>query len=161
MKLLITFIILNIINIISQVTRNLTTVKCGKFVAALASAVSYGMNSIIIVYTVCDLPLAVKVAVVMSTTFIGVLFVKWLEEKLDKDRLWKIEATFTPSYDGEAYDIKTAFAGWGIPCNYIEIGRYVIVNCYCHSKEEARRAKQVIADLGGKMFFSEGKRALH
>ena len=56
-KLLILFIALNIVNVIIQTVKSLATVKCGKTVAAIVNAVAYGLYTVVVVYTVCDLPL--------------------------------------------------------------------------------------------------------
>ena len=79
-NLLFTFIILNIINVIIQTIKSIATVKCKKTIAAIVNAVAYGLYTVVVVYTVCDLPLICKVAVVALCNLIGVFFVKWLEE---------------------------------------------------------------------------------
>ena len=60
-KLFIIFIVANILNVILQTVKSLATVKCGKGSAALINAVSYGFYTYVIVLTVCDLPLWLKV----------------------------------------------------------------------------------------------------
>ena len=54
MNLLITFIILNIINVVIQTIKSLATVKCGKGVAAIVNAVAFGLYTIVTVYMLCD-----------------------------------------------------------------------------------------------------------
>ena len=97
-KLFITFVILNIVNVIIQTIKSLATVKCGKTVASIVNAVAYGLYTVVVVYTVCDLPLWLKVVVVGVANLIGVYVVKLIEEKSRKDKLWKIEATFEKEY---------------------------------------------------------------
>ena len=53
-KLFITFVILNIVNVIIQTVKSLATVKCGKTVASIVNAVAYGLYTVVVVYTVCD-----------------------------------------------------------------------------------------------------------
>ena len=55
MKLLILFIALNIINVILQTVRSICTIKCSKLVASLVNALTYGLYTIVLVYTMCDL----------------------------------------------------------------------------------------------------------
>ena len=62
-KLFITFVILNIVNVIIQTVKSLATVKCGKTVASIVNAIAYGLYTVVVVYTVCDLPLWLKVVV--------------------------------------------------------------------------------------------------
>ena len=94
MSLLTTFILLNILNVIIQTVKSLATVKCGKTVAALVNAVAYGLYTIVVVYMMCDLNLYVKAGIIALCNLVGVWVVKFIEEKLRKDKLWKIEATF-------------------------------------------------------------------
>ena len=79
MKLLILFIVLNVANVIIQTVKSIATIKCGKTVAALVNAVAYGLYTVVVVYTVCDLNLWVKVLVVAVANLIGVYVVKWIE----------------------------------------------------------------------------------
>ena len=80
-ELLIVFIVLNIVNVVIQTVKSLATVKCGKTVAAIVNAVAYGLYTVVVVYTVCDLPLWLKVVVVGVANLIGVYVVKYFEEK--------------------------------------------------------------------------------
>lgn len=93
MKLLITFIILNIVNVILQTVKSIATLKCGKTVAALVNAVAFGLYTIVVVYINCELALWVKALVVALCNLIGVYIVKYFEEKARKDKVWRIEIT--------------------------------------------------------------------
>ena len=55
MKLLITFIILNTLNVIIQTIKSIATVKCKKFTAAIINAVAYGLYIVVTVYMLCEL----------------------------------------------------------------------------------------------------------
>ena len=50
MKLLIIFIVLNIVNVIVQTFKSLATVKCGKTVASVVNAVAFGIYTVVLVY---------------------------------------------------------------------------------------------------------------
>ena len=92
-KLLITFIVLNILNVIIQTVKSIATIKCGKTLAAVINAVAYGLYTIVTVYMLCELDLWLKALIVAVANLIGVYVVKLLEEKSRKDKLWKVEAT--------------------------------------------------------------------
>ena len=151
MNLLILFIVLNVVNVIIQTIKSLCTIKCGKVVAALVNALAYGLYTIVLVYTVCDLPLYVKVAVVALANFIGVFTVKYIEEKMRKDRLWKIEATFKNRHILD--DLKEI----EVPHNYIDANKYYIVNFYCSTQKDSALVKEFIVNNGGKYFATETK----
>lgn len=151
MNLLGLFITLNVINVILQTVRSIATVKCGKMAAALVNALSYGLYTIVIVYTNCSLALWAKVVVVAACNMVGVYVVKLIEEKLRKDKLWKIEATF---YTKNLPDIdKTT-----VPHSYVKLNeKHTIFNFYCVSQKESSEIKQLITKYNGKYFASETK----
>lgn len=152
MKLLVFFIVLNIINVILQTVKSLVTMKGGKWTAAVGNAIAYGVYTVLLVYMTCDLSLWAKVIVVGGCNLVGVFIVKWLEEKMRKDRLWKVEATF-PMKCKEAVE----FSARQIPHNYIEIGSHVIFNFYCSTQEESAKVRSIIHRYDGKYFASEAK----
>ena len=153
-ELLIIFIALNIVNVVIQTVKSLATVKCGKTVAAIVNAVAYGLYTVVVVYTVCDLPLWLKVVVVGACNLVGVFCVKWGEEKARKDKLWKVEATVKPV---EAHEIKTFCKVNGVPFSYIDIEKYVIFNFYCATQKESALIKDVLNEHNAKYFVSESK----
>lgn len=154
-SLFITFIILNVANVIIQTVKSLCTVKCDKWVAAIANAIAYGLYTVVLVYMTCDLPLTVKACVVALCNLVGVYIVKWLEEKARRDKLWKVEATFKKSDNWELalFQLKE----YGIPVNYIDVEKYVIVNCYCVTKDLSEQTKHILERTGAKYFVSESK----
>lgn len=152
MKLFLVFVILNIANVIIQTVKSLATVKCGKILAALTNAIAYGLYTVVIVYTVCDLPLATKAVVVALANLVGVYVVKYLEEKMRKDKLWKVEATFSTNDD-----LLNALETIHIPHSIIDATTHYIVNFYCATQEQSRAVKGFIDIYDGKYFVSESK----
>ena len=154
-KLFIIFIVSNILNVILQTVKSLATVKCGKGAAALINAVSYGFYTYVIVLTVCDLPLWLKVLVVGLCNLVGVFVVKWGEEKARKDKLWKVEATVNQPYAESLIDELKYVE---LPFNYIEgVGKYVLFNIYCATQAESAKAKAILDAHKAKYFVSESK----
>lgn len=154
MELLLIFIALNIVNVILQTVKSLATVKCGKVAAAIVNAVAYGLYTIVLVYTMCDLPLMWKASIVALCNFIGVYVVKLIEEKARKDKLWKVEMTLPPEH---AEKVHTMLQLVGIPHNYINIEKYVLFNCYCATQAESARVRTIANDFEAKYFVSESK----
>ena len=154
-KLLILFITLNVVNVIIQTVKSIATIKCGKTLAALINAIAYGLYTVVVVYTVCELPLWLKVVVVGVANLIGVYVVKFFEEKSRKDRLWKIEATI---YEPYTESLHKALKYANIPHNYIEkVGKYSIFNVYCETQSESKQAKVILDYHKAKYFVSESK----
>ena len=153
-NLLLTFIILNILNVIIQTVKSIATVKCGKTVAAFVNAVAYGLYTVVTVYMMCELSLGLKALIVALCNLIGVYVVKWAEEKARKDKLWKVEATIhEPDWNDCIINLKSS----NIPFNYIDIDKYIIINCYCATQAESAIVKGILDKYHAKYFVSESK----
>ena len=152
-NLLITFIVLNIVNVVIQTIKSLCTINGGKIVASVANAIAYGFYTIVIIYMVCDLPLAQKVIIVAVCNFIGVFFVKMLEEKSRKEKLWKVEVTIPTEYNEEVH-----YKLSHVPHSYLVItDKNTLFNFYCGTKEETKEVKKLIDNYHAKYFVSESK----
>ena len=154
MKLLILFIIMNVLNVIIQTVKSICTIKCGKAVAAIVNAVAYGLYTYIVVLTMCDLPLLAKCLIVAGCNFVGVWVVKHFEEKARKDKLWKVEATIPVEV---AEKVKHDLRANCLPHNYIDIEKYYLFNVYCENQEQSKVAKVVLDYYNAKYFVSESK----
>lgn len=153
-ELLVIFIVLNAINVVIQTIKSLCTINSGKTVAALVNALAYGFYTVVVIYMVCDLPLMWKVLIVGACNFVGVFLVKLVEEKMRKDKLWKVEATVKPT---EAEAIKSFCKSFDVPFSYIDIEKYVIFNFYCATQKESALIKDVLNNHNAKYFVSESK----
>lgn len=155
LELLIVFVVLNIVNVVIQTVKSIATIKCGKTAAAIVNAIAYGLYTVVVVYTVCELPLWFKVAVVAIANLVGVYVVKLFEEKSRKDKLWKVEATvFEPYTDSLHIDLNKA----DIPHNFIaNVGKYSVFNLYCATQNESKKAKEILDYHKAKYFVSEAK----
>mgnify|MGYP006967177809 CR=1 FL=1 len=155
MKLLILFVVMNIVNVVIQTIKSIATIKCGKTAAAIVNAVAYGLYTYIVVLTMCDLPLLAKCLIVAGANFVGVYVVKFFEEKARKDKLWKVEATVPfERYESLDYDLTNHF----IEHNYILLGeKYAVFNIYCPTQEQSKFAKKILDGHKAKYFVSESK----
>ena len=155
MKLLILFVVMNIINVVIQTIKSIATIKCGKMGASVVNALAYGLYTYIVVLTMCDLPLLWKCLIVAGCNFIGVFAVKWFEEKARKDKLWKVEATV---YEPYTFTLHKDLTNAGLPHNYIEgVGKYSIFNIYCETQRDSKKAKEILDFNKAKYFVSESK----
>ena len=159
MNLLILFIALNIVNVIMQTIKSIATVKGGKMLASVVNAITYGLYTVVIIYTVCDLPLWQKVAIVALANFLGVYVVKYLEEKLRKDKLWKIEFT-CPCEHTEA--ISKLLLNTHIPFSIVNTqsltaknNQYDIFCTYCATQVQSKAVAKVAQQYNCKSFVTE------
>ena len=153
-ELLVVFIVLNIVNVIIQTVKSIATIKCGKGMASVVNAIAYGLYTVVVVYTVCDLPLWLKVVVVGVCNLVGVFCVKWGEEKARKDKLWKVEATVKPC---EFEAIKTYCEVADLPFSYIDIDKYILFNFYCATQKESAIVRDLLDKHNAKYFVAESK----
>ena len=155
MKLLVLFIVMNIINVVIQTIKSIATIKCGKTTAAIVNACAYGLYTYIVVLTMCDLPLLWKCLIVAGANFVGVYVVKLIEEKARKDKLWKVEATVPTNM---VTPLHLALKRCDIAHNYIEgVGQYTIFNIYCPTQADSIEVRKVLESKNAKYFVSESK----
>lgn len=153
LKLFILFTVLNIINVVLQTVKSIVTITAGKWTSAFVNAIAYGLYQVILVYSVCELPLWQKVLVVALANFVGVFIVKYFEEKGQKEKLWKIELTIPTKY---RYVVDTSLNA--IPHSYMVItDKHTLFNIYCDTKEQSKIVKDIATRYDGKTFATETK----
>ena len=159
MKLLITFIVLNVLNVIIQTVKSIATIKCGKSVAAIVNAVAYGLYTVVIVYTVCDLPLWAKVLVVAVANLIGVFVVKLLEEKSRKDKLWKIEVSIkeieNTKFRAELFANKLPHSSFALADS-----DYFKYDIYAATQKESAEVREILKKYETAKYFVTESKAL-
>lgn len=155
MNTIIIFTVLTIINVIFSTIKSIVTIKSGKLLASIISAGYYGYYNIILIYTVADFPLWQKILVTFFCNLVGVFMVKFIEEKTEKEKLWKIEATILKNEKWESA-VKT-LKEKNIPCMYIYLDKYVLLNCYCSTKEQSSIVKKELKKYNAKYFAIENK----
>ena len=155
MKFLLVFLFLSIINVIFSTVRSITTIKSGKVIASLVSGGYFAFYNIMLIYTVADFPMWVKCAITFACNLVGVWFVKWLEEKMRKDKLWKVEVT-VPNEQVEQLLID---------CNYYKIEhfsywdayKYTVFKFYCATQKESANVRDLLKSYDVKYFVTESK----
>ena len=153
-ELLITFIILSIVNVILQTIKSIATMKCGKTLAAIVNAVAFGLYTVVLVYTNCDLPLYLKAIIVALCNLVGVWIVKYFEEKARKDKLWKIEVTIPAE---QAPQMIADCEYYNLTYNYVDIRKWYLFNFYCPTKKDSSNVKHLRKSYDAKYFVSASK----
>lgn len=150
---LLLFIICTFANVVLSTIKSVMTIKGGKVSAAIWNALAFGLYSYIVVLT-ATAPISTlgKVLVTVGCNLVGVYGVKLLEEKLRKDRLWKVEMTVRQENALKMHNDLTAA---NIPNNYHYAGKHAIFSCYCATKNDTENAVTIGASYGAKYFASE------
>lgn len=116
------------------------------------NAIAYGFYNYIIILTMCELPMLTKCVVVGLCNLVGVYVVKAIEEKRNKDKLWKIELAVI-------YNVKMVqdLEKTGIPYNYIPTANdeYTIFNIFCKTKAQTAEIERIAKIYKCKAFISE------
>lgn len=155
MKLLIIYIVLNIVNVLIQTIKSITTIKGGKAVASITNAVAYGLYTVVVVYMMCDLPLWLKAVIIGLCNLVGVYIVKAIEEKKRKDKVWKIEVTTKSLNVPVIVDLLNAK---NISYNYVDIkNNETIFNIYANTQKDSAEVKNIIDQFEVKYFVTETK----
>lgn len=154
MKLLIIFVILSIVNVIFSTIRSLTTIKSGKTIASLVSGGYFAFYNIVLIYTVMDFPMWQKCVITFTCNVIGVWIVKLVEEKMRKDKMWKVEVTIPTKYcDAVDFDLVS------IPHSYIKISeKHTLFNFYCETQEDTKKVTDICKQYNAKFFASESQK---
>lgn len=155
MRLIVIFSVLTIVNVVFSTIKSIVTINGSKTAASIVSALYYGYYNIVIIYTVADFPLWQKIVVTFVANLVGVWFVKWGEERARKDKLWKVEATLPNNRVAQEAIMK--LKADDIPVNYIDIEKYILVNCYCSTKDQSAKVKSILDMYNAKYFVNESK----
>ena len=154
MNTILLFALCTAVNAILSTIKSILTVNGGKISASLINAITYGFYSYVIVLTSADgMPIWLKMAITAVCNFVGVYFVKWIEEKVRKDRLWKVELTvptkYTNTIDFDLHDV---------PHSYIELSdKHTLFNFYCATQKESAKVKAIANQYEAKYFVAESK----
>lgn len=154
MNTILLFALCTAVNVILSTIKSILTVKGGKISASLINAITYGFYSYVIVLTSADgMPIWLKMAITAVCNFIGVYLVKLIEEKVRKDRLWKVELTvptkYTNTIDFDLHDV---------PHSYIKLSdKHTLFNFYCATQKESTKVKAIANQYEAKYFVAESK----
>ena len=153
---LLVFIVLNIVNVIIQTIKSIVTITGTPMLAASINAITYAVYTVVVVFMNADgLGIIWKAVIIGAVNFIGVYVVKWWENKARKARLWKVEATVTPSDIG---NVQVELDKLNISHNCFRTsGEYRVFNIFCPTQKESAQVKTILNKYHAKYFVSESK----
>lgn len=154
MNILLVFLILTIINVVFSTVKSIITIKGSPLAAAIANAAYYGYYNVVVIYTVADFSLFWKVTITFGCNLLGVWFVKWLENKAKKDKIWLVKVT-VPVENGT--NAKELFSKNGISFTCYVLDKYYVFDTYCETKNETKKVTEICYVCNGKSFATENK----
>lgn len=151
---IILFIFATVLNVVLNTLKTMWTANGGKWLAAIINAVTFGFYTYIIILTAGDeLDTLTKAIITAICNFICVYFVKLIEEKLRKDKLWKVEVTIPRKYE---MIVKENVGN--VPYSTINIDNdYTLFNFYCATQNESLIVKDIVNQYNARYFASETK----
>lgn len=153
MNAIMIFIIATIINVVLSTIRSICTIKCGKWVSALTNAICYGFYPLIVMLTAKDtVSIVANMTITALANFVCVWVIKYVEEKAKKDKLWKVEVAIPKEYETALhFDLRT------LPHNFVEVGSWVMFNCYCENQKETQMVVDIAKQYNGKISAYESR----
>lgn len=150
---IIIFIACTFANVVISTIKSVMTIKGGKCAAALWNALSFGLYTYIVVLT-ATAPVSTlwKVIITAGCNLIGVYGVKLVEEKMRKDKMWKIEMTVRNENVEKLHALLTKA---GISNHYLTAGKHTVFSCYCENKEQTEITMTCGKICQAKTFASE------
>ena len=145
------FFIISLINVILSSTKSICTVRYGRGINVLANVVAYSFYTIVVKQT-ASLPLEITVIATAAANALGVWLSYAILDRLQKDRLWKIEVVVPKCYTEALHEELQ-----DIPHNYIDIGPRTLFNFYCSTRAETSVITQHCKAYKGKFFAIENK----
>ena len=145
------FFLISLLNVILSSTKSICTVRYGRGINITMNVIAYSFYAIVVKQT-ASLPLAVTVMSTAVANALGVWFSYAMLDRLQKDRLWKIEVVVQKCFTDQLHADLTE-----IPHNYIELGPRTLFNFYCETRAETSRVVKHCKDFNGKFFAVENK----
>jgi hypothetical protein len=139
------------VNVILSSTKSICTVRYGRGINVLANVISYSFYVIVVKQT-ADLPLEITVVATAAANALGVWLSYVILDRVQKDRLWKIEVVVDKDYTEALHKELN-----DIPHNYIDIGPRALFNFYCSTRKETSTVIKHCKKYNGKFFAVEDK----
>lgn len=160
MNFIIFFALITLANVIIQTVKSLFTIKGGKLSAATVNAIAFGFYTYIIFFTADDsISLWQKALITAVCNFIGVFFVKFLEEKLQKDRLWIFNCTAKVE-SADVIKITELLKSMDISLTYNQLkDDLYTLSIYSYTQSESEMIKSVLKNYKIKYCVIETKSA--
>ncbi len=151
-KIIIAFFVAQFINVVLSTLKSVITIKGGKNWAALANAVAYGFNTIVI-KSLVEVSMEVALIITFITNLVGVYFGLFLIEKARKDQLWKITVTVpSDEFDDFKKELKTKNVSFITYATKWD--EYTVVDIFSKQRAESKVIKEIFASFNVKYTIS-------
>lgn len=153
-KFIIVFALCSLVNVMFNTAKTIIMYRNEKFSSSLINAITYGFYTIVVVLMAGEMALWLKVIITAATNFVGVWLSMLILEHFRKDKLWKVEIAVEAA---DAPNVHKHLELNSIPHNYIEVGAWVMFNCYCMAQKDTTTAIEIAKQYNGKISAYENK----
>lgn len=152
MLYILAFFIATLVNVILSTLKSVITIKGGRVLASIMSAIAYGFNTVVI-KMVSDVDLWIAVATTVLCNLLGVYIGLLITDKMRKDQLWKITVTVPTEL---MHDFKTDLNGQDIAFVAYETSwdKYKVVDIFSKAKPESKKVREIIKKYNVKYTIS-------
>ena len=156
MTTIIIFTICSLINVMLNTVKTIVLYKKNILSSAFVNAITYGFYTVIVVLMAGgEMPLGWKILLTALTNFVGVALSMMIMKKLEKDKLWKVEATVIYIRKEDVCEMLNKAK---VPYNYIDgVGKYTLFNIFCSTQKQSAAVKEILKAYEAKYFVSESK----
>ena len=141
--MIITFVILQFLNIIVATFKSVLLIKGTKLHAALFNAVSYSLGIFITYYVSNEISIYYSIPITFILNLLGVYLGLSFLDKLKKDELWRISTTVKLEF---LSDYIKELRQEGLQLMPYETGRtdYTVVDIFSNNREETKKIQPII-----------------
>jgi hypothetical protein len=141
--MILTFILLQFLNIIISTFKSVLLIKGTKAHAALINAVSYSLAIFITYYVSNEISIYYSIPITFILNLVGVYIGLSILEKLKKDQLWRISTTVKAD---NINDYINELRLVGVQLMPYETGRtdYKVVDVFSNNKEETKKIQPIL-----------------
>lgn len=146
------FFVATLINVILGTLKSVITIKGGRILACIASAVAYGFNTFVIkMITGVETWLAVTSSVICN--LVGVYIALIITDKMRKDQLWKITVTVPVA---DLHQLKADLNAGKIPFVAYETSweEYKVVDIFSKNRPTSKAVRSIIKKYNVKYTIS-------
>lgn len=157
-KIIMAFFIAQLFNVVLSTLKSVITIKGGRNWAALANAIAYGFNTIVI-KSLVDVDLEIAIAITIITNLVGVYFGLGIMEKMRKDQLWKITVT-VPSVELQDFKLQLKENSISFITYETQVDKYKVVDIFSKDRNDSKNVKNIFKYFNVKYTISANSGSL-
>lgn len=142
----------SLLNVVLNTIKNICCVRYGRLSNTIMNVITYGFYTVV-VKQISGYDLTMTISVTMIANLIGTYVSYIILDRLNKDKLWKIEVTIPTRFSSAvAFDLTK------IPHSVIVVDdKYTLFNFYCSTQKQSQMVKDICSQYEAKFFVSESK----